>query len=83
MNETWLVHCQQMGMIRAIYLFLDRTYVLQNSTVPSLWDMGLDVFRRHYMLTHENVRQRTVDGILMLIEHERKGEAVSGSLFTH
>ncbi|XP_022660003.1 cullin-4B-like [Varroa jacobsoni] len=75
MNETWLVHCQQMGMIRAIYLFLDRTYVLQNSTVPSLWDMGLDVFRRHYMLTHENVRQRTVDGILMLIEHERKGEA--------
>lgn len=24
-------------MIRSIFLFLDRTYVLQNSMLPSLW----------------------------------------------
>ena len=28
--------CPQI-MIRSIFLFLDRTYVLQNSTLPSIW----------------------------------------------
>ena len=28
--------CPQI-MIRSIFLFLDRTYVLQNSTRPSIW----------------------------------------------
>lgn len=76
MNCTWKAHCQQMTLIRAIYLYLDRTYVLQNTMIPSLWDVGLDIFRRHYMLNSENLRGRTVDGILLLIEHERKGETV-------
>lgn len=66
-------------MIRAIYLFLDRTYALQNSTVPSLWDVGLDIFRKHYMIQHEDVRRRTIEGILMLIERERKNEMVNTS----
>ena len=76
MDKTWKIHCQQMTMIRAIYLFLDRTYALQNSTVPSLWDVGLDIFRKHYMITHGDVRRRTIEGILMLIERERKNEMV-------
>ena len=81
MDKTWKIHCQQLTMIRAIYLFLDRTYALQNLTVPSLWDAGLEIFRKHYMITHVDVRQRTVDGILMLIEQERKGEMVRDELF--
>lgn len=45
MNECWSSHCDQMIMIRSIFLYLDRTYVLQNPAVLSLWDMGLDIFR--------------------------------------
>lgn len=37
MDDCWLAHCQQMLMIRSIFLFLDRTYVLQNPTVHSIW----------------------------------------------
>lgn len=37
MNECWLSHCQQMIMIRGIFLYLDRTYVLQNPTIHSIW----------------------------------------------
>ena len=33
---TDLALCPQI-MIRSIFLFLDRTYVLQNSTLPSIW----------------------------------------------
>jgi cullin-4 len=46
MNECWSSHCQQMILTRSIFLFLDRTYVLQHPTVLSIWEMGLDTFRR-------------------------------------
>jgi cullin-4 len=36
-NECWQSHCQQIIMIRSIFLYLDRTYVLQNPTVKSIW----------------------------------------------
>lgn len=47
MNKCWQSHCDLMVMIRSIFLYLDRTYVLQNPTVHSIWDMGLDLFRKH------------------------------------
>jgi cullin-4 len=37
MNDAWDAHCEQMKMIRHIFLFLDRTYVLQNASVVSIW----------------------------------------------
>ncbi|XP_045139816.1 cullin-4A isoform X3 [Echinops telfairi] len=66
-------------MIRSIFLFLDRTYVLQNSMLPSIWDMGLELFRNH-IISDKMVQSKTIDGILLLIERERNGEAVDRSL---
>lgn len=37
MNECWQSHCRQMIMIRSIFLYLDRTYVLQNPSILSIW----------------------------------------------
>ncbi|PSN31276.1 Cullin-4B [Blattella germanica] len=79
MNECWQSHCQQMIMIRGIFLYLDRTYVLQNPTIHSIWDMGLDLFRHHIVL-NTLVQTRTVEGLLMLIEKERQGDAVDRTL---
>nr|XP_055101100.1 cullin-4A isoform X3 [Symphalangus syndactylus] len=78
-NTCWQDHCRQMIMIRSIFLFLDRTYVLQNSTLPSIWDMGLELFRTH-IVSDKMVQSKTIDGILLLIERERSGEAVDRSL---
>ncbi|XP_041357588.1 cullin-4A-like isoform X2 [Gigantopelta aegis] len=78
-DNCWQGHCRQMIMIRSIFLFLDRTYVLQNSTILSIWDMGLDLFR-NYIISHKTVESRTVDGLLRLIEKERNGEAVNRQL---
>uniref|UniRef100_A0A8C6TUZ1 Cullin-4B n=1 Tax=Neogobius melanostomus TaxID=47308 RepID=A0A8C6TUZ1_9GOBI len=66
-------------MIRSIFLFLDRTYVLQNSLLPSIWDTGLELFRTH-IVSDTAVQKRTVDGILEQIERERNGETVDRSL---
>lgn len=79
MNDCWQSHCQQMIMIRSIFLYLDRTYVLQNPTVHSIWDMGLDLFRNHIALNNL-VQKRTVDGLLYMIEKERHGDAVDRTL---
>ncbi|XP_019776530.1 cullin-4A [Delphinus delphis] len=78
-NTCWQDHCRQMIMIRSIFLFLDRTYVLQNSMLPSIWDMGLELFRNH-IISDKMVQTKTIDGILLLIKRERSGEAVDRSL---
>lgn len=78
-DKCWQDHCRQMIMIRSIFLFLDRTYVLQNSMLPSIWDMGLELFR-FYIISDLKVQSKTIDGILLLIERERSGEAVDRSL---
>lgn len=79
MNRCWQDHCRQTIMIRSIFLFLDRTYVLQNSLLPSIWDTGLELFRTH-IVSDTAVQKRTVDGILEQIELERNGETVDRSL---
>lgn len=79
MNETWQAHCHQMIMIRSIFLFLDRKYVLQNPHILSIWEMGLDLFRQ-YILQYTLVQTRIVEGLLMLIEKERQGDAVDRTL---
>ncbi|XP_010784803.1 cullin-4A isoform X2 [Notothenia coriiceps] len=78
-NRCWQDHCRQTIMIRSIFLFLDRTYVLQNSLLPSIWDTGLELFRTH-IVSDSGVQKRTVDGILEQIELERNGETVDRSL---
>uniref|UniRef100_A0A8D0VE97 Cullin-4B n=1 Tax=Sus scrofa TaxID=9823 RepID=A0A8D0VE97_PIG len=86
-NTCWQDHCRQMIMVRSIFLFLDRTYVLQNSLLPSIclgshsWrrDMGLELFRSH-VISDRMVQTKTIDGILLLIARERSGEAVDRSL---
>uniref|UniRef100_A0A8C9RB68 Cullin 4A n=1 Tax=Scleropages formosus TaxID=113540 RepID=A0A8C9RB68_SCLFO len=79
MERCWQDHCRQTIMIRSIFLFLDRTYVLQNSLLPSIWDTGLELFRTH-IISDRAVQTRTVDGILEQIERERNGEAIDRSL---
>jgi len=68
-----------MIMIRSIFLYMDRTYVLQNSSIHSIWDMGLDLFRIHFA-QNSVVQKRTVDGLLTLIEKERQGSTVDRGL---
>ncbi len=43
LDTTWRAHCDHMLTLRSIYLYLDRTYVIQSS-VRSLWEMGLGLY---------------------------------------
>ena len=49
MNTCWEQHCQQMLLIRSIFLYLDRSYVLSQADpqIRSIFEMGLQQFRGH------------------------------------
>ncbi|KAK9714390.1 hypothetical protein RND81_06G090800 [Saponaria officinalis] len=81
-EKCWQDLCDQMLMIRGIALYLDRTYVKQTPNVKSLWDMGLQLFRKHLSSCPE-VQHKTVTGLLRMIEKERLGEAVDRTLLNH
>jgi len=75
MDAIWQDHCSQMLTIRSIFLYLDRTYVIQTSGVRSLWDLGLQLFRTH-LESGSEISRKVVAGLLSLLEKERQGEAV-------
>jgi len=75
-DTCWHHHCQQMATIRSIFLCLDRTYVIQTSSVKSLWDMGLELFKSHLVPCTEVITKLSA-GLLHSIEAERQGDAVN------
>ncbi|KAI3697596.1 hypothetical protein L6452_30690 [Arctium lappa] len=81
-EKTWQDFCDQMLMIRGIALYLDRTFVKQTQNVRSLWDMGLQLFRKHLSLASE-VEHKTVFALLKMIESERLGESIDKTLLNH
>ncbi|CAL9077134.1 cullin-4-like [Musa acuminata AAA Group] len=81
-EKCWQDFCDQMLTIRGIALVLDRTYVKQTPNIHSLWDMGLQLFRKHLALSPE-VEHKVVTGLLRLIEKERQGEAIDRTVLSH
>lgn len=70
MDACWSQHCRQMLLIRSIFLYLDRCYVLTQPDVEvsSIFDMGLQQFRCH-LAAQPQVRSRAVLLSLSLIPY--------------
>eukprot|EP00180_Rhodochaete_pulchella_P000265 Plantae.Rhodophyta-Rhodochaete_pulchella.ctg119.p1 GENE.Plantae.Rhodophyta-Rhodochaete_pulchella.ctg119~~Plantae.Rhodophyta-Rhodochaete_pulchella.ctg119.p1 ORF type:complete len:654 (-),score=151.85 Plantae.Rhodophyta-Rhodochaete_pulchella.ctg119:859-2796(-) len=79
MERHWQDHCNQMETIGSIFLYLGRTDVIQSGRTRSLWDMGIQLFRKH-LVAHAVVERITVNGILATVDGEREGEAISHTL---
>jgi cullin-4 len=74
-EREWQTHCNQLLTIRSIFLYLDRTFVLQNAHLKSIFDMGLDLFRQQ--IEKCPTTERTLSsGLVQMIHQERKGEHV-------
>lgn len=76
-DDVWQRHCQRMIRIRAVFLKLDRGYVVQGGSggVRGLWDMGLQQFRKDFGGT-EGVEEKTVREVIGLVGKQRDGDAV-------
>ncbi|CAG8676484.1 14720_t:CDS:10 [Acaulospora morrowiae] len=78
-NNCWEIYCSQMQLIRSIFLYLDRTYVFNAQGLASIWDKGLQLFRKHIMV-HVEVGRKVLEGTLGLIRIERDGFIVNRTL---
>lgn len=78
LDAAWQSHCEQLVIIRSIFLFLDRTFVI-NTRVKSLWEAGLQLFGQHFK-GHPKLEPQLVSGMLQLIHKERQGESINRPL---
>eukprot|EP00947_MAST-08B_sp_MAST-8B-sp1_P004411 g4411.t1 len=78
-QQAWQDHCVSTLAIRGLFLYLDRTYVLQTAGTKQIWDLGLALFREQ-LVRRPEVQRRVVSGILVTVERERRGESVNRSL---
>lgn len=65
--------------IRSIFLYLDRTYVMSKTSVRSLWDLALLLFRNH-VIKQADVGQRMLNAVLHQITRERNGDLIERSV---
>ncbi|KAF7633371.1 CULLIN_2 domain-containing protein [Meloidogyne graminicola] len=72
LNRLWDNFCQQLSLTRSVFLYLDRTYrVQQNTSGVSIWDTGHEAFRKR-IIERFGICSRAVNGILKLIEKDRR-----------
>lgn len=66
-------------MIQNVFTYLDRTYVLQNTTLPSIWDAGLHAFRS-IIIEAQKINQHIYSFVLKTIQLEREGDIIDKNL---
>jgi cullin-4 len=69
-DKLWLDHCEQLNTVRNIFLYLDRSYALQTTGVRSIWDMGLDIFRKT-LESKRDIESKIIVGLLASVEADR------------
>ncbi|KAF4551128.1 Cullin-like protein 3 [Elsinoe fawcettii] len=74
---AWSTWSAQVTIIRCIFYYMDRAYLLSNSKT-NLHDVCVSLFRD--LIFHDSeLRSKTVDGACELISRDRKGQAVDRS----
>ncbi|KAI2798019.1 hypothetical protein RDWZM_000379 [Blomia tropicalis] len=74
LEVCWNCFCIQMKMIRNIFLHLDRTYVLQNAKINSIWDLSLELFRE-ILILDKSIYPKLIQSLLNLIARDRENES--------
>ena len=80
MGRLWDRYCAQLHLVRHIFLYLDRSYLLQQGPHRSIFDMGLSFFRLHLDRSYGVVQSTVVQGVLQSIDAERRGDSVDRAL---
>ena len=79
-EAVWEDYCRQTLAVRSIFLYLDRTHVLQSAgSLKSIWSLAMHLLRL-CLEKKPQVGHKLVEGLVSLIKGERKGEAINRSL---
>ncbi|KAK4703819.1 cullin 4, partial [Phenoliferia sp. Uapishka_3] len=75
LEGEWKRFLDQVLLVRAIFVHLDRTFVLQSTGLLSLWDLGLDSFR-HSVIEDQQLSSRLTSALNAIIKRERDGDII-------
>ena len=80
--RAWSIWNKQLDIIRAIFFYLDRSYLLHSATLPSLQEMGINDFRIH-IFSNPQLEGKILEGACDLVSANRKSNrtALDESLF--
>jgi cullin-4 len=95
-DRAWQAHCDQTHLVRSIFLYLDRTYVLQqqqqhqqqhqdmldvSNRLLVLWDLALNDFRELVLLRNNGaLLAATLDALLAAVGRDRRGADIDRAL---
>ncbi|KAL8949942.1 MAG: hypothetical protein Q9222_003991 [Ikaeria aurantiellina] len=77
--QAWQAWNDRLKIIRSIFFFLDRSYLLQSPSLPSIYEMGTQQFREQVFSNHV-LKPRILYGACGLVAVDREGHrTVHGS----
>ncbi|KAF2900446.1 hypothetical protein ILUMI_05741 [Ignelater luminosus] len=82
MNYTWVTFCRQTVLIKNIFLYLDRSFVIHGQCgqcLMSISAMNHNLFKENIVL-NPFIRPKLLDGLLYLIQQERQGVSIDRNL---
>ncbi len=69
--HAWMCWKKQLDIVRSIFFYLDRSYLLHTASKPSIEEMGTIEFRNHIFMA-EQLHLRIVQGACDLVGTDRK-----------
>ena len=69
--ESWSTWAKQLEIIRSIFYYLDRSYLLHSALLPSIEGMGTEEFRIHIFSTAE-LKPKILQGACDLVSADRR-----------
>ncbi|CAB3380483.1 Hypothetical predicted protein [Cloeon dipterum] len=76
-NKAWADHKVAMAMIREILMYLEISYIKQES-LASIFDLGIEIFKDEIFGCFE-IREKFITDILVMIAEDRAGNVVNRS----
>ncbi|RAL68576.1 hypothetical protein DID88_007298 [Monilinia fructigena] len=75
-DKVWRIWRNQLVLLRSIFSYLDRSYLLNSKTLPQLEDMGIQQFREIVFVKGKNISKvgtQAMLGICELVRYDREG----------
>ncbi|KAI2615447.1 Cullin-domain-containing protein [Hypoxylon sp. NC1633] len=73
--KHWVIWNTQSTIIRSVFSYLDRSYLLRNRDLPQLNDMIISLFRKIVFVQAQPPGAKALAGICDLVDYARRGDS--------
>lgn len=74
--QAWSTWSQQVETVRAIFFYLDRSYLLRSAALPSIQEMATNEYR-NYVFSSSQLKGKVLEGACDLVNADRRGDRVA------